>query len=255
MQAHPSRLIACLGALSVLYNPIGKGATMRAFISFGYALLAVGCSVSSNEPPVRPDPSDWNSQLGDQDPDVRFHARLALARTGTAAIPHLIEDLRSTNSTTRFEAASALCVMKGTPRKEAVPALADALHDDDHATRVAVLEALRSVGPDAAAAALDVQAAFGDEIVDVRRTAVFALAAIQGANAVYVLTDALEDPRTCWFAADALGDLGPVARPAVPALLLLESSRNPVTRRTAANALARILKPARCHEDIRTISE
>jgi HEAT repeat protein len=220
---------------------------MRALVILGYALLAVGCSVSSNEPAVNPDPRDRKSQLGDQDPDVRFHARLALARTGTAAIPHLIEDLRSTDSTMRFEAASALCVMKGTPRKDAVPALADALHDDDHATRVAVLEALRSVGPDAASAAPDVQAAFGDENPDVRRTAVFALAAIQGADAVYVLTDALEDPRTCWSAADALGDFGPVARPAVPALLLLESSRNHVTRRTAATALARILKPAPCH--------
>jgi HEAT repeat protein len=228
---------------------------MRAFISLGCALLAAGCSISSNEPPAEPSPREWRSELGDQDPNVRFYARLALAQTGTAALPELIECLRSTDSTMRFEAASALCIMNSVSRKDAVPALTDALRDENPATRRAVLEALRSVGSDATLAAPGVQAALGDEDADVRRAAAYALPAIQGADAVHALTDALEDPRTCWFAADALGELGPDARPAVPELLLLKSSGNPVTRETATRALARILEPVPCREGVRAVSE
>ena len=100
----------------------------------------------------------------------------------------------------------------------AVPALTEALKDEDHNVRQGAIVALGSIGP----TAKDVPAlirALKDEDAQVRDIAAGALAGI-GPAAVSALAQALkdEDRFVRGRAAYALGRIGPAAKDAVPAL-------------------------------------
>ena len=109
--------------------------------------------------------------------------------------------------------------------KAAVPALAQALKDEDEWVRANAAEALGRIGPEAKAAvpAL-IQALKNEDVLRVR-----------------------------WGAAEALGQIGPAAKQAVPALAQalkdIEDSYSPYFRESAVEALEKINIEAEATED------
>src|SRR5262249_4600638 len=105
-----------------------------------------------------------------------------------------------------------------------VAALVDALHADVDVVRFHAAIALGDLGPGGRAAvpAL-IHASLWDEEPAVRVGAAWALWKIdrKGALVLHVLVSALGEANEliCWVAAECLGQMGPAAREAVPALL------------------------------------
>jgi HEAT repeat protein len=75
----------------------------------------------------------------------------ALGRIGPAALPQLVELLKSPQADVRLIAAQVIARM-GSDAKEAVPALIPLLNDPDERVRKAATRTLGRIGPDAAAA-------------------------------------------------------------------------------------------------------
>lgn len=132
----------------------------------------------------------------------------------------------------------------------AVPTLIEMLQDDDPSTRIVAAEQLGQVGPAAQAAIPRLLAqATRDGSQHANTTAAAALKSIDLTAARQVMTHfipRLQDPdaqprRT---ACAVLGSLGPVAKPAVPALLALVYDLDELVRRNALMALASIGIPS-----------
>ncbi|WHZ13506.1 MAG: hypothetical protein OJF52_000338 [Nitrospira sp.] len=132
----------------------------------------------------------------------------------------------------------------------AVPALIELLKDDDPSTRIIAAEQLGQVGP-AAKAAVPVllTQATQDGNQHANTTAAAALKSIDLTAARQVMahfTPRLQDPdvqqrRT---AGAVLANLGPVAKPTVPALLALSHDPDDLVRRNGLTALANIGLPS-----------
>jgi HEAT repeat protein len=176
-------------------------------------------------------------RLADNDPDVRFQARSALIRKDRAAVPVLVEGLRGSNPVVWYEAASALCAMKGVARKEAVPGLIRVLKEGDAATQHIAIQALGSIGRPARKAGPVLQKLLRDKQSPVCPRAARALARILGSGAVPCLVEALKSDKTRIEALDALAELGPAAGEAIPAVETLLGDDDPLVRRVAAKTL------------------
>jgi HEAT repeat protein len=130
--------------------------------------------------------------LGDEDAGVRTEAGRGLLRAGpqpAAEVPALTDALHSAIDVVRFHAAITLGDF-GRDGRPAVPDLIRAsLWDGESAVRLAAATALRKIGRN-------------------------------GPLVLSVLTEALGDANelVCWVAAERLGQMGPEAREAVPAL-------------------------------------
>src|SRR5580704_8461361 len=152
-------------------------------------LNAVGCS----KDPMLDGKSvnQWRKALSDPDPKVRAQAARKLGEIGGEA-------------------------------KSAAPDLAAALNDVDEQVRFAAINALWAMGPDAAGTFPAVLGALkGDKSVDVRESAVRALADIDASLAVAPISAALTedaDPRVRLKGAQALNKLGRRASAAIPSL-------------------------------------
>ena len=133
-----------------------------------------------------------DAALKDDDDSVRAHAAHALLQVGPepdSAVAGLIDSLKNELEVLRFHAAIALGNLGGDARP-AVPALIPiALWDPDAAVRVAAAVALWKIDR-------------------------------KGPLVIPALISALADDNEliCWLAADALRQIGPEAREAVPAL-------------------------------------
>lgn len=185
----------------------------------------------------------------------------------------LIEDLRSRDESVKLNAALAL----GKAGKAAVDPVAAVLTDPDTDVRYYAVWALGLLGPDAKGRTADIIRLLDDRSADVRRKAAFAIgriappdvavpvlikvladdnadvrtaavAALAGFDkeAVPALADALKSPhpRICLHAAQALGQIGPAADAAVPALTPLLASKEKGIGTEARGALARFGKVA-----------
>jgi HEAT repeat protein len=123
---------------------------------------------------------------------------------------------------------------------EAIPALIGLL--DSEANRYPVAKALAGIGLEAIPSLIEVLARGGDEA---KQTVVGILGGIRDARAVPALIGALGDPSLKRIAAEALGDIGPDAREAVPALAAVLSDENESVRQAACDALGKIGPDAR----------
>ena len=113
------------------------------FIMIGLLSLA-GCGAPSTD--------DWLVQLKDADVVKRRQAlRELAARTAESPriVPALSEALRDENAYVRHDAATALAKF-GPDASEAVPALTLALKDSDHSVRKAARSALKKIDPQTA---------------------------------------------------------------------------------------------------------
>ena len=159
-------------------------------------------------------------------------------------LPDLIRSLRSRLPADRAKAARDLGRL-GWLARDAMPALAAAVEDDDAKVREAAAHALGQMGPDALPALVRMLA-HKDKYV--RRHAVWALGKL-GPLARAALADlcrALKDadPRTASGAAQALGNLGAEGADGVPQLAEAMRGTNIVLCRLAAKALSQIGPPA-----------
>jgi HEAT repeat protein len=211
--------------------------------------------------------------------DVRRFAIGALAKIGPAAreaVPALIERLKDEHGGVRRNAGWALGHI-GAPAKDAVPTLIVTLNDKDKAARDSAVWALGRIGPPAKAAvpalieALKIERHSELAAEALGRIGANAKAAVptlgtlleqsrgatkikvalafwritgQEAKALPVLTAALQDRQAFVRrdAADALAEMGPKAKAAVPGLIALMERKSPrfYDRRAAYQALKKI---------------
>jgi len=155
--------------------------------------------------------ADLEQQLDDETPLVRFSAAAALLRIQpkkTRSLDLLAQGLASENAATRRQAARA-AGRAGAAAAPLAAKLAAALKDPDMLVRRSALQAIATLGP-------------------------------AMAEAVESVTALLDQPDTASDAADALGRIGPAARPAAKALARLLAAEAPDQRWAAVRALAQI---------------
>jgi HEAT repeat protein len=169
------------------------------------------------------------SLVQDSDRDIRLRAVAALGDLGgevrrvqPVLRAALREAAREGDAGVRAEAVRALLRAGPQPATE-VGALVDALHSDLDVERFHAALALGNSGPAGRPAVPDlIHASLWDEEPAVRVGAAMALSKLDGKGplVVHVLSKALDEDNelVCWIAAECLGQLGPLAGEAVPAL-------------------------------------
>jgi HEAT repeat protein len=166
-----------------------------------------------------------------------------LAKLGEKVVPRLIEALKVEDM--RFRAATIIARI-GPPAKPAVPALIDALADEDSQTRNEVLFALGAVGPDAEAAVPAITKALDDPDINVRYAACYALGKI-GPSAAAAKPELVENLGAAdrvlamssgWALAQVACECEETAAKAVPVLIDALGAPDAMTRIQAADALA-----------------
>src|SRR5262249_25450076 len=123
----------------------------------------------------------------------------------------------------------------------AVPTLTDMLKGGDDTLRKSAATALGMIGPEARDSVTCLREAIEDTHPVVRIRAAEALWKVDGQLDVpiTVLTQLWDDNEYGWMAAEALGNIGPGARAAVPQLLQALNG-DPSTGRSAGRALKKI---------------
>jgi len=171
---------------------------------------------------------------------------LALDWWGRKAVPGLIARLRDANPYVRSEACQELSSL-GFEGQEAVAVLITALNEDPvNWVRFAAAEALGKIGPAAEASVPDLIRALQEDRLGVPREAATALGRLGAVQAIPALVAGLEheDRDVQVASAAALGEIGPAAAQAVPALIkALRDQANWHVGREAAVALGRIGDP------------
>jgi HEAT repeat protein len=177
-------------------------------------------------------------------------AAAALAKIGTPAVPALIQALKDESWVVRQVAAWVLGEI-GDP--QAVPALLQA-HKDDWYVRKAVEEALEKIGLPAVPALME---ALKDENGDVRYAAALALGKIGDPQAVPALIEALKDKegdaRVIAIVAKALAKIGDPQ--AIPALLEALNDEKRRARRVMSAPLEEIGDPQEVLPDLLEVLE
>jgi HEAT repeat protein len=129
------------------------------------------------------------------------------------------------------------------PSGEDIPRLIQVLKAGDENSRANAAEALGSLGADGKSALPALLSALGDEGERVRQNALRAIIAIgPDATATQPLTNSLKDSDNLVRAlsANALGQIGPSARPSIPALREALQDRDENVQKEAADALKAI---------------
>jgi HEAT repeat protein len=187
--------------------------------------------------------------LKDRELVVRLAAAEALGHQGpgaSTAVVALAAALKDEEEEIRAEAAKSLGEI-GPRAKAAVGPLRDALRDQEQEVRKEAANALIKIDSKAAVATLT--AAIRDPDAAVRVSAAARLASASPPHtdtAVLVLADALRDgnPDVRLDAAHSLGEIGPLAKAALPRLMDALKDEKPFVRRAAARALRKIDREA-----------
>jgi len=143
---------------------------------------------------------------------------------GASAAGELTAALKESSPQVRGAAAQALALIGRPAAEVAIPSLATALSDADAHVRCMAAIALEAMGPKAAPAVPQLIQTLNDPVNYVRSPAAAALGAIgaPGNDAVHALSERLlkgnEDGFVLASVAYALGDIGPAAHEALPAL-------------------------------------
>ncbi len=162
-------------------------------------------------------------------------------------VGELINALAHTDRRVRLRAADELGLL-GQVAGDAIPALVAALDDDYEPVALNAAYALAGMGGEAIAPLTDVlRTSFqtGGLSKDAARNAAYALTAL-GPVAVPALAGLLshESELARGYAAYALGEIGPAARPVAPALTKLANDESEWVRRNMVEALGTIGEPA-----------
>jgi len=198
------------------------------------AALATGCGKKHDGKTI----GAWQKGLGSEKESERTAAVAALTEIGPEAVPALIEALEDEDKMARRNAAKALGRM-GAGAKEAAPALLKALNDDDFDVRLNATEALGGMGADAVPALSQ-----GLEAADatIRRNAAVALTKMgpEAKEALPKLNKALadEDEAVRKKAIAAISAIGDSSGGAATALRDAAGDEDAFVRKNAILALA-----------------
>ena len=212
---------------------------MRNVLSAGVVLscLLSGAPLSAAETSV----SDLIAALGSGQESSRIEAIDTLGAMGEKAADALaaLEGLLKDKSpAVRAHAAESLGEI-GSPAKSAVPALITLVTDPEKTVRREAIDAVRAIrpGPDVVLPLLVKQLEAADPAI---RMSVLSAFAEQGKAAVPDLINALKNKEAAFWACLVLGEIGPDAAAAVPALIETLKDDRPEVRREAILALAEI---------------
>jgi HEAT repeat protein len=185
----------------------------------------------------------------DKDWRVRSSAISTLGKMGEeaeAAVPMIIKSLTDKDVSARLNAATALGQI-GPAARLAVPDLAKALEDSNFGVRKGAATSLGQLGFRAKSAIPALTKSLEDEASTVRLAAAEALLHIdpekQTETAVQTFVKALESSTDFFIrrdAAQALGEIGPAAKVAVPALQAATQDKELLVRDVAAAALRKV---------------
>jgi HEAT repeat protein len=185
----------------------------------------------------------------DQDKDVRVAAISALAGLGRRvkdALPALSEALKDEETDVRLAAVQALLAIEGPESKEAMVALKELLSHGEASVRRDAASMLGGLGVPAKGTLSELAPLLKDADGGVRSAAAWAVARIKGAEAAHesveVMLPGLEDKeaRIRQESARFLGQLGPDAKAAIPALTKALRDESDDVSKAAAEALDRI---------------
>jgi HEAT repeat protein len=179
--------------------------------------------------------------------EVRWRAERALAHFGPAAsdsVGALIANLKDSHERVRAYACFALGRIGGQPAKSAVPSLVERVTDESPLVRRAAIDAIMWLRPDRKIVLPLLARALEDAEPRIVMAAIRTLSS-EGPSVVPLLSQALENERTAYWAAVALEGLGPAAAPAVPSLARLAVHQEPEVRLQAVMALAAVGEGAR----------
>lgn len=223
---------------------------------------ALGDMMADKDPVVQANVAEALASLGEkavprlikalQNDDLQPLAVAVINRLGPKAkdaVPALIDELKDPNPEYRREVEFALATI-GPDAKAAVPALVKELNDDDVRVRRTACYALGKIGPAAIDAIPDLQKGLSSDDKLLKLASVWAILRIKVGDqviekmAIQPLTKALEESDRDLVkieAARALGDIGPMASEAIPALeKLTGESESPDVRKAAAEAIKKI---------------
>lgn len=180
------------------------------------------------------------------DTRLRAEAAMALAEMGPeakAAFATLIGAARDTNPAVSDPSKKTLAKLARTCpwTKTDLPPVLEAFSEKDPEIQAAALVILRRLGPDGVA---PFAAGLADKKPEVRLATIGTLAKIGGAPAAAALMPCLRDKTRAVRAraAEVMGDLGPLARDAVPDLIEILKEEYPTARAAAVKALVKIGK-------------
>ena len=181
-------------------------------------------------------------KLTDNDFQLHHDAADAIVKIGSPAVPALIEALKDENRQVRWRAASALGEI-GPEASPAVPSLIDTLQDEDGYVRRIAAYALGKIGSAAVTAVPQLTGALQAQDRNLRLVATYALGKIgpEASSAVPKLVEALRDlhAEVRLNAATALGRIGTDAPVVVPALISTLQDTDTYVRQSAADALGK----------------
>jgi HEAT repeat protein len=211
-------------------------AAVRKMLALGWLALLAATAQAQQDDIAR-----QIEQLNRGDEPARIAAIDALAQQGAAAkdaTPALAALLADPSAAVRAHAAHALLQI-GPEARSAAPALAKAISDSDDDVQRMAIAALEQIKPDPAVVVEALGKALQDNDPAVRVEALAALTEYSE-SAVKVLSQALGDPAVRYWAALALGELGPKAKDAAEPLAAALKDERPEVRREVLIALARI---------------
>lgn len=197
---------------------------------------------------------DLLKMTADPESRVRWHAARAIGNVGEdalPAVPKLVSLLKDEDPITAAQAAAAIRLIRADdertelPPQDAAlyaaaiePLMAATVHPDPRVRRAAAgAVGLLEARPEALASLLAKTLADSDPSVIL--PALHTLADMDGA-AVPVLIETLKDPKSRYWAAVALAEIGPEASPAVAGLTAVATTGEPEERMQAMLALAAI---------------
>ena len=236
------QIVTTLGQIGAASKPAVPAImeTMKAKELRGKAMVALGN--------IGPEAKEAVPALAEnlEDRDNRIAAINALGKIGKeakVAVPKMAQLLAEREKDLRLTILTALKAM-GSAAKEAVPAVGKCLDYKEKEVSAQALDVLAGFGPDANPAVIDIISLFVDEDLSpnntLRAKAVDTLAKI-GKRAVPKLREGLNKSRSVRIgAANALAQIGPDAKLAVPSLIQMSNSPDPLVRQAAAGALIQI---------------
>jgi HEAT repeat protein len=203
-----------------------------------YAMIGIGPGAKAAVPALLPilDCDDFHSQYWAQ------RTLGAIGPESRPAVPKLIELLHTSNVSVRHNSAIALGAIGPVIGPEGLKALEQALDDRMEPVREDAVIALGKLGDFAKPAAPAVRRVLQTRKIAARVPAARTLWILtQDAEAtVPVLIEALKDPNAAIAAAEVLGEIGPPADQAVPALSAAALRGEPELREAAIQAVGRI---------------
>ncbi len=205
---------------------------------------AAAYSLSVYGPDAASGVSALTRSLKDKDRWVASYSAGALGKIGKPAVSSTNELLSASRHTDLVVRAAALRALGGigAPYEKALPALLTGMNDARHEVRIAAVQGVGSLKPPPARVLPALTARLSDKSYKVIQAAIQAIGEMGagGAPAVNALSAKLSNSLHAAYAMTALGNMGPAASAAVPALEDRVADASEKIHKAALEALAKV---------------